>query len=193
MASLIVLSGPSGVGKTTLSKALLAASDGKLIRSISHTTRDIRAEEVEGRDYYFINSKQFVLMLERGDFVEHTQYLNNFYGTSKEFLSGVLSKDQDVLLILDYIGAQSIKKLYPLNTHLIFCAPSSIKVLQTRLEKRKGNQEEIQKRLQIARACLETKIYYDHVVVNDKFQLALNDLCTLINKISEKSIFANFF
>ena len=190
MASLIVLSGPSGVGKTTLSKALLAASKGKLIRSVSHTTRAIRTEEVEGRDYYFISPAKFESMLECGDFVEHTRYLNNFYGTSKMFLNKAIAKDENVLLILDYVGAKNIKRLYPANSHLIFCAPESIEILQTRLEKRNTSLQEMHQRLCIARECLDTKAYYDHIVVNDKFQLALHNLFVLINKISAKQIFA---
>ncbi len=108
MASLIVLSGPSGVGKTTLSKALWASSRGILIRSVSHTTRAIRTEEVEGRDYYFINLAEFESMLECGDFVEHTRYLNIFYRTSKMFFNKAIAKDENVQLILDYIGANNI-------------------------------------------------------------------------------------
>ncbi len=190
MASLIVLSGPSGVGKTTLCKSLLSLSNGNLTRSVSHTTRTMRAGEIEGRDYYFVNKDQFNLILKSAGFVEHTEYLNNLYGTSREFLNSALSKDENVLLILDHIGAKNVKKMYPSNSHLIFCTPPSVEILKVRLQKRKSSTyEEIKERLLMAQECIATKDWYDHVVVNERLPDTISNLCSLINFISGKSIF----
>ena len=190
MASLIVISGPSGVGKTTLCNSLLNLSKSKLKRSISHTTRAMRPGEIHGVDYYFVSKENFRLMLQNSGFIEYTEYLNNFYGTSKEFLNSALQKDEDVMLILDHVGAKSIKQMYQANAHLIFCAPPSIKALKVRLQKRKSSTSaEITERLCMAQECIATKDGYDHLVVNEKLQDTIYRLCCLINSISGKSIF----
>jgi guanylate kinase len=190
MASLIVISGPSGVGKTTLCNSLLNLSNSKLKRSISHTTRAMRPGEIHGVDYYFVSKENFRLMLKNSGFIEYTEYLNNFYGTSKEFLNYALQKNEDVMLILDHVGAKSIKQMYPANAHLIFCSPPSIKALKVRLQKRKSStSEEIKERLCMAQECIATKDEYDHFVINEKLEDTVYRLCVLVNSISCKSIF----
>jgi guanylate kinase len=191
MASLIVISGPSGVGKTTLSKSLLNLSNGKLTRSVSHTTRSPRPGEIDGQDYYFVSLEEFNLMLNKAKLIEHTKYLGNLYGTSQDVLQVLMDQDLDVVLNLDYEGARRLKELHPSNARLIFCAPPSMQELEARLRKRNSSTESnLQKRLHIAEQSLATQAYYDFVVINDDFQVALKSLCLLINKVSNHNIFA---
>lgn len=180
--ALIVISGPSGAGKSSLCKALLKRGIENLKASISHTTRNKRPGEEEGIDYYFVSRHTFVEMLQEEEFLEHTEYAGNFYGTSRESVGRALENKESILFDLDHKGAMAMKKA----ATLIFCAPPSLKALELRLQKRGEAQEEIEKRMIKAEEQLNQKSLYDYIIVNDNFETASEELFQVAIKIIEK-------
>jgi len=179
---LVLFSGPSGVGKDTVLEIVLN-KDKSLQRSISLTTRDIRDNEIDGRDYYFISKDKFDNMLENGEVLEFAQYGKNFYGTPKAPVDKWLSEGKTVILKIEVQGAQQIKNLYP-DAVGIFVLPPSMEVLENRLRSRgTENEEDIQKRLEIARNEVAKSTDYDFVVVNDDLDSASNDVLAIIKKL----------
>ena len=179
---LVLFSGPSGVGKDTVLEVVLK-KDNSLQRSISLTTRDIRDNEIDGRDYYFISKDRFNNMVENGEVLEFAQYGKNFYGTPKAPVDKWLSEGKTVILKIEVQGAQQIKKLYP-DAVGIFVLPPSMEELENRLRSRgTEDEEDIQKRLEIAKNEVEKSVDYDYTVINDDLDSASNDVLKIINAL----------
>src|SRR5512135_3691283 len=173
--SFFVISAPSGAGKTTLCKKIIA-KDGNLRPSVSYTTRQPRSAEVDGLDYTFVTERVFRNMIRRGEFAEWASVHGNFYGTPKKGLGALRRSGFDVILDIDTQGAKQIRDSLDGGV-FIFILPPSVKVLRERLENRKSNtREDIERRLQ--RAAVEIKDYsmYDYVIVNDLLTDAIRRL-----------------
>lgn len=176
---LFIVSAPSGAGKTSLVKRVLVEMN-ELMVSISHTTRPIRPGEQHGEDYFFVSVAEFKAMLERQAFLEYAQVFDNFYGTEQAKVKEGLDKGIDVILEIDWQGAQQIKKLLP-ESIAIFILPPSIGVLQQRLTSRGQDSGEIISR-RMRDAILEMSHYheFDYLIVNDVFEQALSELKSII-------------
>jgi guanylate kinase len=176
---LFVVSAPSGAGKTSLVKALLA-SEPQLHLSVSHTTRKRRPTEQEGREYHFVSVAQFEQMAARGEFLEHARVFDNLYGTSRHFVSEQLAQGFDVILEIDWNGAQQVRRAMP-QCVSIFILPPSRAELATRLARRATDSPEIiARRLRDAAADMSHYREFDYVTVNDDFQQAVRELRDLI-------------
>jgi len=176
---LYIVSAPSGAGKTSLLKAL-TAKVSTISTSISTTTRAKRTGEVEGQDYHFVSVEQFSSMIDEGEFLEHAEVFGNFYGTSKTYLTDVLISGQNLVLEIDWQGAQQIRKQVP-DAVSIFILPPSREELARRLKARaQDNDQVINARM--ASAIEEISHYdeYDYLVINDEFDIALADLESII-------------
>ncbi len=180
---LIVISAPSGTGKTTLTHMLLKEFPD-IEFSVSYTTRKPRPGEVNGKDYFFVDRETFERMIEEGDFLEWAQVYGNLYGTSKTQVLKALNEGKDILLDIDTQGALQVKKNFP-ESVLIFILPPSFKELERRLRSRGTDDEEtIEKRLKIARVEVERAPLYDYIVVNDVLEKAYEKLKSIV--IAEK-------
>lgn len=173
--TLYVVSAPSGAGKTSLVKAMLK-QDAKIVVSVSHTTRDIRPGEVDGSDYNFVSMDQFNRMIEDADFLEFAEVFTNKYGTSQRWVEAQLAQGKDVILEIDWQGAQQIRRLMP-NCLSIFILPPSRDELEQRLTSRGTDSEEVIG-LRMSEAVNEMSHYaeYDFLVINDDFDVALEEL-----------------
>ena len=177
MSKLIVVSAPSGGGKTSLIKALLEDFDEvDILLGVSFTTRKPRSKEKNGQSYYFISKEEFQKKMDEGDFLESAEVFGNYYGTSKEWVSNKLSKGHDVMLELDWQGALQVKKSYP-EAITVFVLPPSIKELEVRLKKRRQDSKEtISKRISFAKQEIQKSNKFDVLILNNSFKDALNDL-----------------
>jgi guanylate kinase len=176
---LYVISAPSGAGKTSLVKALLA-SEPRLRLSISHTTRTRRPTEVEGREYHFVSKPQFAELVKRGEFLEHAQVFDNNYGTSRAFVESQLAQGHDVLLEIDWQGARQVRRAMP-DCVSIFVLPPARQALAERLARRATDTDEvIRRRLKDAAGDMSHYNEFDYVVVNDAFDKATSDLKRII-------------
>jgi guanylate kinase len=172
---LYIISAPSGAGKTSLVKQLIASLD-RLTVSISHTTRPMRPGEVDGQDYYFTSVAEFKTMLADRAFLEHAQVFDNFYGTAQHTVEKNLKYGLDVILEIDWQGAQQIKKLLP-DSLSIFILPPSTDVLLQRLRGRGQDDEAtIARRMRDAVNEISHHEEFDYLVVNDDFDQALTEL-----------------
>ncbi len=181
---LIVISAPSGAGKTTLVEALCEA-DPKLMVSISHTTRPGRDGEKDGIAYHFTDVDSFREMVDAGQFLEHAKVFDNYYGTSKATVESQLSKGIDVILEIDWQGAERVRQLMP-ESISIFILPPSYQALETRLTGRgEDDAGTIQKRIDGAINELSHYKEYDYLVINDDFGLALSELQGLFAALRE--------
>jgi len=179
-ARLYVISAPSGAGKTSLVKALLAAR-GHLGLSVSHTTRRQRPNEVDGRDYHFIDLPRFEQMVAAGAFLEHARVFDNCYGTGRQQLEAQLAAGRDVVLEIDWQGARQVRAALPGCTS-IFILPPSRAALEQRLEGRgTDSREVIARRLADAVADMSHWHEFDYVVVNDRFEQAVAELSAIMD------------
>lgn len=177
--NLYIISAPSGAGKTSLVKKLVSKLDA-LIVSVSHTTRQMRDGEIHGKDYFFVSVEEFKQMRDSGGFLECAQVFDNFYGTAQTTVEANLAQGKDVILEIDWQGAQQVRKLMP-QCQSIFILPPSIEVLQQRLEKRgKDNAEIIARRMRDAVTEMSHYSEFDYLVVNDDFSIALNALESIV-------------
>ena len=176
---IFVVTAPSGTGKTTLLKALLAA-DPRLRFSISYTTRQPRPGEVPGRDYFFVSLEEFHRLRDHGQLAEWVEQFGYGYGTSKEWIIQALDSGQDLVFDLDTRGARALKENFPQAT-LIFVLPPSLEELERRLKNR-GNlePEELARRLEQGREELKEIPWYDFLVVNAKIAAALEQLRAIV-------------
>ena len=166
--TLFIFSAPSGAGKTSLVKALLQSTSHIGI-SVSHTTRAPRAGEVDGQDYHFTAKDDFESLVTEQAFLEYAQVFDNYYGTSKQWVESELAAGRDVILEIDWQGAQQVRQLMP-SAVSVFIAPPSIAELENRLRGRGQDAEEIiQRRMQDARSEMSHYGEYDYLIVNDDF------------------------
>jgi guanylate kinase len=176
---LIVISAPSGAGKTSLVKALLA-QEPQLRLSVSHTTRPRRPTEEEGREYHFVSVPEFERLIAAGAFLEHARVFDNFYGTSRAFVEGQLAKGHDVLLEIDWQGAQQVRRALP-ECVSIFILPPSRRALAERLARRATDTAAvIARRLADAASDMAHYREFDYVVVNDNFEHAVAELKSIV-------------
>ena len=182
MGTLFIISGPSGVGKSTIRNEVLKRHPN-LWYSISMTTREKRDGEVDGKDYFFVSEKEFINNINQDNFFEYIEvYQGLYYGTPKDKVLEKLRSGVDVILEIDVDGAFLIKEQMK-DAVMIFIAPLSVGVLKDRLIQRDTDDEEIIKeRLQKAEYELSQKDQYDYVIINDDLSIAINKLSEIINK-----------
>jgi guanylate kinase len=180
-ACLFTISAPSGAGKTSLVKALLAKKPMELAVSVSHTTRDIRPGEVNGVDYHFVSLKQFESMIQNDDFIEYARVFDNLYGTAQQSVEGILDSGKHVILEIDWQGARQVKQKMP-ETVCIFILPPSREALEQRLVDR-GTDDQTTIKLRMKSADREMSHWNDaqYLVVNEDFNQALYDLECIIH------------
>ena len=178
---LIVISAPSGTGKTTLVKRLLKR-ESNMTASVSFTTRTKRENEIEGIDYYFIDESKFKQMIEMDEFLEYATVFGNYYGTQRKVVSNNLQKGMNVILEIDWQGAQQIKKNMP-DCVMIFLIPPSKDVLLARLKNRgTDSDKEIENRFNQAVLDLNESTVFDHVLVNDQIDEAADNVLQCIQE-----------
>ena len=173
--TLYIVSAPSGAGKTSLVKALLE-SDERILVSVSHTTRTMRPGEQDGVNYHFVDRAQFTAMIERSEFLEHAQVFDNFYGTSQIWVEQTLAAGSDLILEIDWQGAQQVRRLMP-QSKSIFILPPTQEALRHRLTNRgQDSGEIIERRMREAVSEMSHYVEYDYLLINDDFSHALSDL-----------------
>lgn len=176
---LFIVAAPSGAGKTTLTRKLLE-HDPSIHLSISYTTRAPRPGEQDGREYNFVDVPTFMAMRERGEFIEWAEVHGNFYGTSAAWIERELSADRDVLLEIDWQGAQQVRELFPVVLG-IFIMPPSLEELERRLTGRGQDSEEvIARRVAAAQEEMRHVSEFDYVIINDDLQTAFADLLAVV-------------
>ncbi|MCH5190846.1 MAG: guanylate kinase [Oscillospiraceae bacterium] len=179
---LILFSGPSGVGKDTVLSVVLD-KDKSLQKSVSLTTRGIRENEIDGIDYYFISTLEFEHMINNGEVLEFAKYGINLYGTPKAPVDKWLSEGKTVFLKIEVQGAQKIKEMYP-DSVAIFLMPPSMEELENRLRSRgTESEEDIRRRMQIARDEIKKSADYDYVVFNDDLDSASDNVLAIIKAL----------
>jgi len=175
---LYIVSAPSGAGKSSLVNALIKRLSYVFL-SISHTTRPMRPGEEQGQHYHFVGHDDFQAMVAQGDFLEHAQVFDNYYGTSRSYVERELDKGHDVILEIDWQGAEQVRQAMP-DSQSIFILPPSLGTLQERLEKRAQDSEEvIARRMRDAVSEMSHYDDYDYLIINDDFYKALDDLCSV--------------
>ena len=181
---MFILSSPSGVGKTTLTKKI-AEKNSNFSISISHTTRTPRPTEIDGKDYHFVSKEKFNLLIKNNNFYEHAKIFNNYYGTLKEPVINMLTNKIDVLFDIDWQGTQQLKKIKDLKLVTFFILPPNLEVLKKRLLNRHEGQEKlIKERMKKFNEEVSHWNEYDYVVVNDDLEICYNDILDIIK--SEK-------
>jgi len=185
---LIVISGPSGVGKTTLYKKLLEDFKDSLSFSISATTRKPRKGEIDGKDYYFISKQEFLEKIKNNEFLEWTFIYDNYYGTLFKNVNEIINNGKNCLLDVDVQGGTKIKMEFK-DSILIFIAPPSFDELKKRIEQRKTDTpESIKERITNAERELNYSKFYDYIIINDTIENAYNKLKNLISNIINNNI-----
>ena len=173
--TLFVISAPSGAGKTSLVRALVDSLKGVAV-SVSHTTRAMRPGETDGVHYHFVAKAEFLAMVERGEFLEHAQVFDNFYGTSQASVEQQLRDGLDVILEIDWQGAEQVRRLMP-DCQSIFILPPSHAALEQRLRARGQDSDEvIARRMRDAVNEMSHYAEFDYLVINDDFDTALIEL-----------------
>tara|TARA_B100000700_G_C14926305_1_gene799617 strand:- start:483 stop:1034 length:552 start_codon:yes stop_codon:yes gene_type:complete len=179
---MLVLSSPSGAGKTTLSKKI-QQQDNSFRISVSHTTRKARPNEVDGVDYHFVSEEKFKKMLSEGVFYEHSKIFGNYYGTSKSSVNKILDDKCNVLFDIDWKGAQQLSNFKELNLVKIFILPPSKEELKKRLESRnQDGKESIKNRLLAYSQDIKHSKEYDYVIINDNIENCFDEIKKIIKK-----------
>ena len=177
--NLIVVVAPSGAGKTSLVNALLECERNVRL-SISYTTREPRTGEEDGREYHFVARETFERMIAAGDFLEHADVYGNYYGTSKRWIENEIAGEHDVLLEIDWQGAQQVRERFP-DTVGIFVLPPSITELRRRLRARgKDSPESIERRMASVREEISHVLEFEYIIINERFEAALSDLISVV-------------
>lgn len=177
---LIVLSGPSGVGKGTVRAAVFANNQFQYVYSVSATTRAQRPGEVDGKDYYFVSREEFETMIQNEDLLEYAEYVGNYYGTPIQKIEENLAAGHDVFLEIEVQGAMKVKGRMPEGI-FIFLAPPNLEELESRITGRGTDAAHvIQERMATAKEEIELMQHYDYVVVNDQVQHAVDKINAII-------------
>ncbi|GGJ86447.1 guanylate kinase [Lentibacillus kapialis] len=176
---LFILSGPSGVGKGTVRRELFKRAN-ELKYSISMTTREMRAGEAEGVDYFYRTNEEFEQMIEAGQLLEYARFVNNYYGTPRKYVEDTLQDGKDVFLEIEVQGAMQVKENFPEGV-FIFLFPPSLEELKNRIvERGTESQELVLRRLKEARKEIDMMDAYDYVVVNDNVDTAVTKIQSII-------------
>jgi guanylate kinase len=176
---LYVIAAPSGAGKTSLVKALMER-EPSLRFSVSYTTRKRRVNEREGEDYHFVDTEQFLAMVERQEFLEYAQVFDNYYGTALATVQEALANGDHLLLEIDWQGADQVRTRLP-EARSIFILPPSRRALEQRLRQRSTDSDEvIARRLRDSASDMEHWSDFDYVVVNDRFEKAVGELQEIV-------------
>lgn len=179
---MLILSSPSGAGKTTLTRMLLQKKEWDLTLSVSVTTRARRSSEADGIHYHFITTDRFADMRDRNDLLEWAEVHGHFYGTPRAPVEAVLGAGRDVLFDIDYQGTQQVRSKAQADVVTIFILPPSMRELRARLERRAEDQAEIiERRLANARSEIERWTLYDYVLVNDDLQRTFTDVIAILS------------
>ncbi|MDR3242269.1 MAG: guanylate kinase [Lactobacillaceae bacterium] len=177
---LIVLSGPSGVGKGTVRKALFEEPDIDFTYSISMTTRNPRSGEVHGEDYFFVSREEFENNIQNGNMLEYAEYVGNYYGTPRSFIDATLASGHDVFLEIDVQGALQVKEKMPEGAY-IFLTPPDLDALKERLVGRGTDAiDVIERRVGAATSEIRMMANYDYAVVNDEVELAVQRIKDIV-------------
>ncbi|MGG4169727.1 guanylate kinase [Rossellomorea vietnamensis] len=177
---LIVLSGPSGVGKGTVRKAIFSQEDTRFEYSISMTTRKPREGEVDGVDYFFKSREDFEVLIEQGKLLEYAEFVGNYYGTPVDYVRETLDAGRDVFLEIEVQGAQQVRDKFPEGL-FIFLAPPSLSELQNRLVTRGTETDDlIRGRMNTARKEIEMMNLYDYIVENDQIEHAVDKIKSIV-------------
>jgi guanylate kinase len=185
---MLILSSPSGAGKTTLTKKIQQKYQNFKI-SVSHTTRKPRLNEVEGIDYFFINKEEFEKKIHNDEFFEHAKIFDNFYGTSRDSVNELLKKKNNVLFDIDWQGTQQLSKFKELKLIKIFLLPPDKKELENRLfQRNQDNIDIISKRLKAYDSDVHHWADYDHVIINDNLEHCFTQIEKIILSNENKNI-----
>lgn len=177
--NLFIVSAPSGAGKTSLVKALLAINK-QIDVSVSYTSRPPRPGEIDGKDYHFVSREKFLSMAQHGDFLESAEVYGNFYGTSQSWISNEIHSGRDILLEIDWQGAAQVRNKFPICIP-IFILPPSLAALAERLKGRgQDSAEVIARRLHAAQEDIGHVAEFDYVIINDKLDEALQQLNAVV-------------
>jgi len=177
---MIVLSSPSGAGKTTLTRKLLAENEN-MTMSVSATTRAPRGGEEEGKDYYFLSKTQFSDMVAEDDFLEHAKVFDNFYGTPRQPVEAALESGRDVIFDIDWQGAQQLAEAAANDLVKIFILPPNMQELESRLRSRAQDSDTvIAKRMSKAETEISHWPEYDYVIVNENIETAMDELRAIV-------------
>lgn len=177
--NLFIVSAPSGAGKTSLVSALLNINP-QIDLSVSYTTRAPRTGEVHGRDYHFVSREEFIAMQIRGEFLESAEVYGNFYGTSQTWITQENAKGRDILLEIDWQGAQQVRKIFP-RAIGIFILPPSLEALRQRLTGRGTDHADvIARRMAAARVDVAHVSEFDYVIINDNLNEALREMNAVV-------------
>ena len=180
MGALFIVSAPSGAGKTSLVRALCDRMDN-LVLSVSHTTRARRPGELEGVDYHFVDTNAFETSVANAGYLEYAQVFDNYYGTSRRKTESLMQVGKDVVLEIDWQGARQVREAMPATPLSVFIIPPSLEALEQRLRGRGQDSDQV-----IARRMLDAKEQikhydeYDYLVVNDDFDVALDELSSIL-------------
>ena len=177
--SLFIVSAPSGAGKSSLTATLLE-DDSEVQMSVSYTTRASRPGEVDGRDYHFVEKAEFMRMLERGEFLESAEVHGNHYGTSEAWIREQRAAGHDILLEIDWQGAQQVRRLVP-DTIGIFILPPSVAELEQRMRRRGQDSEDVvRRRIAVAADEMSHAAEFEYVIINNDFEEARRDLVSIV-------------
>ena len=178
-AQLFILSAPSGAGKTSLVRAVCEKLE-QLVVSVSHTTRSMRPADKDGVDYHFVDEDKFHDMIGRGEFLEHARVFDNLYGTSQSLVEQTLAAGTDVILEIDWQGADQVRRLMP-DACGIFIMPPSREILESRLRGRESDSAEvIDRRMKDAVDDMRHFSNYDYLIINDDFQRAVDEFAGIV-------------
>jgi guanylate kinase len=185
---MLVLSSPSGAGKTTITKKIQQKYQNFKI-SVSHTTRKPRSNEVEGVDYFFVSHEEFEKKISKNEFYEYAKIFDNFYGTSREAVNELLNKNNNILFDIDWQGTQQLSKFKELNLIKIFLLPPNKKELEKRLIQRNQDKlDVITERLKVYDDDIHHWSDYDHVIINDNLEHCFSQIEKIILPENSKTI-----
>lgn len=175
---IIVITGPSGAGKTSLLKYLPSE---EFYFSVSHTTRPPRKGEIDGKDYYFISREKFLEMIKKGEFLEWVEVFGTYYGTAKSEIERAFSQGKHLVLDIEVVGATRMKSYFGNSAIFIFVLPPSIEEMERRLRKRETEDDnQIKERIQRAKEEIKFASWFDYVIVNDNLEKAKDKLLSII-------------